>query len=219
MEYYFKSITNLFFFLLPVLVGFKKLRILDRSLKMFLLFALSSFIGELSAFFSANIYKNNLPVYNTFHILNVTILCFYFKEHFQLKVSKRRINYLIGFNLIVWLFTILYIHSISSINSTFLAYQGVLTIGFSVYLMEDIVSQRSREFFKLKTSCHFWIAFLLLIYWCFSIMQWILYRFFSAETMGFCYLELSLIIINMAINFCFALIFIQYPKMIQSNGH
>jgi hypothetical protein len=219
MEYYFKSIANLFFFLLPVLIGLKRFTILDKALKIFFLFALSSFIGELSAFFSANVYKNNLPVYSVFSIINLTIICFYFKEHFQLKRSKNRINFLIGFNLIVWLFTIFYIHSITSVNSTFLGYQGILTMGFSVHLMENIVSRRSREVFDLKTSSHFWIAFLLLVYWCFSIMQWILYSFFSVETMGFWYLELSLIIINMAINFCFALIFIQYPKMIQSNGH
>lgn len=206
-------------FLFPILFGVRNFTTLDRAAKFFLFFAVSSFLTELTAFFCAVYFNTNLSVYNVFNILNFTLVILYFKELIRFKKSTLFFNCLIFFNLIIWLITLMKIHSLNSINSTFLGYQGILTMCLSVYLMEHIVFRQSRAVFDLRTSPHFLIAFLLLVYWCFSIMQWILYRYFTNDTFGFQYLDLSLTIINMIINFCFALVFMKYPKMIKSNGH
>lgn len=219
MNYYLESGINLTIFFLPILFGLKNYKILDQGAKLFLLFAVSSFVGELTAFFSAVYFKTNLPIYNFFNILNFTLVTLYFKYQVNLKNSKSVFNFIIVVNIVVWMITLFEIHSINSINSTFLGYQGILTMCLSVYLMEYIVFRQSRAVFDLRTSPHFLIAFLLLVYWCFSIMQWILYQFFTMSTYGFRHLEVSLTVINMIINFCFALVFIKYPKMIKSNGH
>lgn len=219
MNYYIESLLNLTFFFLPILFGVRNLKALDKAAKIFLIFAVSSFLTELTAFFYAVYFKTNLSVYNVFNILNFTLVALYFKELIKFKKSEVFFKSLIPINITIWLFTIFKIHSLNSINSAFLGYQGIVTISLSVYLMEYIVFKQSRTVFNLKTSPHFSIAFLLLVYWCFSIMQWILYQYFTNRTFGFQYLDLSLTIINMVINFCFALIFLKYPKMIKSNGH
>jgi hypothetical protein len=206
-------------FLLPILFGARNFKMLDSAAKIFLLYAVSSFLTELTAFLCAVYFKTNLSVYNVFNILNFTLITLYFRELIKFKQSGLIFNFLILVNTIVWLITLFEVHSLHSINSTFLGYQGILTMCLSVYLMEHIVFRQNRVVFDLRTSPHFLIAFLLLVFWCFSIMQWILYRYFTNETFGFQYLDLSLTIINMIINFCFALVFIKYPKMIKSNGH
>lgn len=213
MDYYARSALNLILFLLPVLIGIRNYNSHDKALKIFVIFALSSFVGELSAFYCAIKFKNNLAVYNGFSIVNLLIICFYFKEHFSSQKSKKIFNILILLSVLVWIVTAFVIHSLKSINSTFLGYQGLLTITLSACLMEEIVARKSKEVFSLKSSIHFWIALLLLVYWCFSIMQWLLYRYIINETIAFKYLELSLIIINMFINLCFALIFYVNPKL------
>lgn len=219
MNYYTVSLINLILFFLPIVIGIKHYNLLEKALKVFLFFAISSSSGELIAFFCALIFKNNLPIYNLFSIINLVLLCGYFREQLINESQKKAINLLITFSILFWLFSIFYLHSINSINSIFLGYQGIVTMCLSAYIMEYIVFRQSRTVFNLKTSPHFLIAILLLVYWCFSIMQWILYRIFTRETPGFHFLDISLIVINMSINFCFTIVFLKYPKMIKSNGH
>jgi hypothetical protein len=202
---------------MPVVFGLKRYALLDRASRFFLLYAISSFIGELIAFYAALKFNNNLPVYNVASLVNICVICFYFSECIELLKRNNSGLKLMIINVLVWIISVFFIHSFFSINTTFLAYQGVLTIALAVYAMENLVTQKSQTLFYLRSSPHFWFDCLLLVYWCSTIMQWIVYWYFTNKMAGFQYLNLSLTIINILINVFLAVVFYMYPKLKQQD--
>ncbi len=218
MIYYLESYLYLFTCFLPFLYGIKRFKLLDRASRTFSLIATISFIAEIVALYAAVKYHNNLPVYNVSQLLTVVLVCLYFNDAID-SFKKYYVGIVLAaISTLVWSFTIFFVHSIITMNSTFMAYEGIVTIGMAVFSMENLVSKRSHSLFKLKYSHHFWFAWMLLIYWCCSIVQWILYKYFTKEVDQSQYLDLSLTIISMLINIGFALIFFYYPKMKQKNA-
>ncbi|HTN16142.1 MAG TPA: hypothetical protein VL092_00570 [Chitinophagaceae bacterium] len=215
MQYYIESIIYLIVYLMPVLFGLRRYAVLDKASRFFLLYAISSFIGELIAFFAALKFNNNFPVYNVASVINICLICFYFSECIERLKRNNMALRLTVINIVVWIISVFFIHSFFSINTTFLAYQGVLTIALAVYAMEHLVAQKSHALFHLRSSPHFWFDSLLLVYWCFTIMQWVVYRYFTYKTGGFIYINLSLTIINILINVALAAVFYAYPKLKQ----
>lgn len=219
MSYYYFE-TGLYFatILLPVFYGLKRFKVIDKASRFILLLLITSFVGEVIALYSALVYKTNLAVYNIVQLLIAIILCFYFNYCID-NFKKHNIGIIIAFvSFIVWLITIAKIHTLSSINSSFLAYKGIIIITMSIISMENLISNGSHHLFKILNSSHFWFAWILLIYWCFSIVQWILYQYYTSAANGFQYLNLSLVIITMLVNIGYTLVFFFYPKMNDKHG-
>lgn len=218
MIYFLESYLYLFTCFLPFLYGIKRFKVFDKASRVFSLIAIISFLAEVVALYAVVKYKNNLSVYNISELLTMILICMYFNEAID-SFNKYRIGIVLAaISVLVWCCTIFLMHTIMAVNSVFMAYEGILTIGMAVFSMENLVSKRSHSLFKLKYSPHFWFAWMLLIYWCCSIAQWILYKYFTKEVDQAHYLDLSLTIISMLINVGFALIFFYYPKMKQKNA-
>lgn len=213
MSYYLESALYLFTCLLAFLMGLKRLAILDRAFRIFVLITGITFIGELLALYSAIVFHNNLIIYNIMKLFIVILICLYFNAFISV-FRKYRVGVILSaLTGIVWTVSLIFEHSLSVINTAFMAYEGIITIGMSIFSMEYIISRRADKFFKLQNSPHFSLACILLAYWCFTIVQWVLYNYFSLGTRWFDFLELSLTIVSMLLNIGVAVIFFFYPKM------
>lgn len=213
LSYYTQSIIYLISFFIPMLFGIMRFKQLDNGLQLIVYLLIVSFIIEVIAFFFAILYKNNLVIYNFELLINTILLFNYFKFNIeQLKNTFHSI--LITASIFTfWLFTILFICKIDSINTTFIIFQGVFVMGLSILLLDKLSSQKRRVVYKLSQSPNFWIATILLFYWCLTFMQWSLYRTFTKEAISTEYIDTSLTIITILLNLGYAYILFRYPKL------
>ncbi|MES2478910.1 MAG: hypothetical protein V4561_07480 [Bacteroidota bacterium] len=218
MSYFIESVLYLISSFLPVLMGIKRYTLFDKPTRFIFYLAITSFLGEVIALFCAIQYHNNLWVYNIVQILMTLILCFYYGNSIDLFKRKKLGLYIASISIIVWISSLLLVHSFFSINSTYLAYMGTITILMSIISMDNLIAQKSHSLYKIIYSPHFWFAWILLIYWCFSMIQWMIYKYYTVQTVNFKYIELSLTIITMLVNFGYTAVFFYYPKMLKKNA-
>ena len=190
----------------------------DKPTRFIFYLVIASFLGEVIALFCAVQYHNNLWVYNIVQISMTLILCFYYGNCIELFKRKKLGFYIAFISLLVWICSLLLEHSFFSLNSTYLAYMGTITILMSIISMDSLVAQKSHSLYNIVYSPHFWFAWILLIYWCFSMIQWMIFKYYSAQAVNFKYIGLSLTVITMLVNFGYTALFFYYPKMLKKNA-
>lgn len=184
----------------------------DKGFKIITHLVFVSFLVEILALFSALVFKNNLVVYNFELVINTLLILCYF-ESLLPKLNKFGIIKILKVvTFVFWILSITLLHKINTINTSFLIFSGVLNICLSVLFLDALSSDKRKTYFRLSDSPNFWITSILLFYWCFSFVQWALYRTFTKDTFGFEFLELSLTLVTILVNFGYTFIFFSYPK-------
>lgn len=212
MNYYLQSAIYLASFLIPCGVSIFRYKQFDKGFKTIALLVFVSFFVEVFALFSAVVFKNNLMIYNFELLINTILTLSYFEIIMQKlkKIGVIRILQVLTF--IFWVLSVTMLHKINSINTSFLIFSGVLNISLSILFLDTLSSDKRKEIFRLSDSPNFWITSILLFYWCFSFVQWALYRTFTKETYGFELLEMSLTLVTILVNLGYSIIFFRYPK-------
>jgi hypothetical protein len=192
--------------------------VIDLPSQLILFWVIISLITEIIALLFAIILRNNFLVYNIFSLVSLLLLGVYFK-----KVIKRFRNYyfMLGYTSIItilWMYSVYYQNSLFTLNSPLMLIEGAVIIAFSILSIDNIVSVQSKRYFKLTTSIHFWFAVVFLFYWCITILQWGLYKYFVAQAPWSQYLNLALSFAGTLVNLSIAILFYISPKLKQADA-
>jgi hypothetical protein len=199
-------------------MGVKRYTSFDKATRLILYVAIVSFVIELIALYTEIKYRNNLPIYNIASVIYLLLLGLYFSKIITLfNTDAFRKLYSIAI-LLIWIATLFYEKSLFVLNSAFMIIVGIVVICFSILSIDNIVSVQSKRYFKLTTSIHFWFAVVFLFYWCITILQWGLYKYFSEKISGYEYINLALSLVSTLVNIAFGMLFYNYPKLKQADA-
>jgi len=172
-----------------------------------------SFFGELIALTSVLYYHTNLAVYNVIGICNLVLICLYFNKAIPVFAEYQIGKVLSVASVIVWLLSVYSLDSMHNSDTPYMFFEGGLTLGMTGFSMEHLLVKKSRSGIRLRSSPHFWFAWILFAYWCISISQWLLYRYFEDLVQTHTWFSSMLLAVTVLVNLGFLMVFFWYPKM------
>jgi hypothetical protein len=187
--------------------------ILDKASKIIGLYLLLTLITELLAFMGIILYRYNIPIYNTYSIVQFYLLTIYFSQTTILLRKKATRNS------ILLLGTFIYIQdSIVSRdfmldpNSGFLAFESISFVCFSLIYFYDVLNEKSESHIL---SQHFWFTGILLTFWSFTLLSWLvgltIYQSLKDNSIILNYMMWAINIITYT---GFGLVFLFYRKLL-----
>lgn len=212
MNYYVFAYAYLFTAFLPVIIGVAMIRQLDEAARIFLLMVAVSFLGELAAFCTAVVYRNNLPAYNISSIIEMVILCFYF-NYIIGPFRKHHLGIIIGaVSLIVAILTLIYGQPITKVNNYFMVYQGIVIISMSMIYQVQLL--RQHPYLGFKDIPHYWFTSALMFFWTLTVLNWAFYDYlyvrFPVHRM---LLNYAIALVALITYLAFCATFLLYSKM------
>lgn len=134
-------------------------------LKLFSLLIGAAVISEFFAYFGPRIwgYKNNMPVYNIYHIFEFCGAAYFYKLIIHTKkMQKAIIAFLIAYP-VYWAVNVFFIHGIGDWNSNIEIVGGVFTVFLAAtYCYRLFISD---EPIRFSTCSEFWISVATIIYY------------------------------------------------------
>ncbi|WP_293299849.1 hypothetical protein [Pedobacter sp. UBA4863] len=197
-----------------IAIGLYNLRHMDRALKIVLLLLFVSLSSEILGIYAAYRFRNNIPVYNTYSIIEATLVCLYFNELFLVKKRKWIGNILAG---IIFLSGIAYhlaYHPNNATSSIFLTIEGFLTIIFCLtYIYKTALGVMPRRY------QHIWISLVFLVYWTLTMLNWVSYDYLTIALPKHKWIIDHIIFLtSLLTNLCFTILFIRLPYLNLRHG-
>ena len=171
-----------------------------------------SFLTEALAYFAAKRFHNNIPVYTVFSLFELMLTSLYFNYCIDI-FYKYRIGVYIGIvGFILGVLNIIFLQSISRINSNFLFFEGIVIIAMAFTLFARLVMKH--DTLRIKAYHHFWFAVILTFYWCSNFFNLSLYQqiIFAHKPIALL-LNMLNFIVNIITYLSIAIVFLLYPKM------
>lgn len=196
---------------LSLLIGLLRYKHCDTASGIIILLLAVTLISELTSYYFAVTYSNNMPVYHVFNPTELLIISFYF--NFSIKAFRRKnIGIYIGLiGVVLGIINTVFFQPIKSLNSYFLLFEGFTVIFMSLFsyreMFEDIHVNAAR-------NPHFWFSSIFLFISGVTYSNWALYGFVGAEmteivpSINFIILTVSTIAYA-----CFGIVFFLIPKM------
>jgi len=188
--------------------GVLRLRSMDRGGKLILLLIVLGLLTEAVATWAGIYYRNNMPVYAVFNVVEVVLVSLFYDESLDLFRRRRAGRVIAALAVLLWIANLLWLQSIKVSNSNFMILGGVYIIVFS-----SLAAFRDQLDEPEQHRLHFWLNLVLLFYWGISLLTWFLYddmvRFLGK---GSRYPMLTIHIINWLTNLSFSAVFLFTPK-------
>ncbi|MEO6831234.1 MAG: hypothetical protein ABI378_03185, partial [Chitinophagaceae bacterium] len=169
-------------------------------------------IAEVVARMAAIRFGNNMPVYALYSPIELLLICLYF--NFSIPTLQRRgIGwYLAILGILVSVLNAVFFQPLTTFNSNFLYFEGVVIIGLSLYSFYFLV--RSSDDLQLTKLRHFWFSFIQCSFWTITFINWGLYEYFIVHVQRFVpAINIFISVISGVAYLCIALVFWQYPKL------
>jgi len=207
-------IIYLFFLVTTAIAIFSHKKALSRGDLWFGILIVTTIIMESIAWASATLFRNNIQVYYVYNLLQLFMITRYFTESIPY-LKKKRIGTVVSLaGLVLWLSNAIFIRSMKIIGPVFLIFEAMCVIAlcltaFYFLLLEDET--------RLLRKSLFWVTALLVTFWSFTFLNWGLdpysYEFTAPWKRIY---EYSIYYINLFTYLGFAMVFINYKKLIPS---
>lgn len=148
--------------LFALLAGLRRFSKLDYAAKLLCILMIITLLDEVCSFYASREYKNNIPVYNVFSVIEFILVSLYF--NYSIDVFKKRgigIYAAIGGCLLGALD--IYYQTINHLDSYFLFFDGIGVITMALYSIARMAEKYDDLDFKRYP--HFWISMLLTFFW------------------------------------------------------
>ncbi len=212
-QYYIQLGIALFSSSLPCITGSLRFRQLDLSSRIFYFLLVIGLLTEITAYFIAKSYRNNLAVYNISALLQVMAICLFFNYAID-KFKIRHTGWVIGvISMLVGILNMTFLQPINVPNTYYSNYQMILVILLMLTLLQNDLLPAIYTY-RIRWSVHFWLAFLLTNLVILNFVCVSLYDFFLEELGKDMYVvDVTLVVANSIFNIGFAYIFFRYPQM------
>lgn len=196
--------------------GIYRYKILDDAAKIFAVFVCLSVVSENLAFFAAQKFRNNMPVYAIYSLIEFGMVSLYFNN--AIDVFRRyNIGYYVGIaGIILGILNIAFLQGLNQLNSYFLVFEGICIIGMALFSFFRLLLKHDQ--LRLNRYHHFWFATILAFFWSVTFINWSLYDYFSLKfTDKMWIINASIIVVNIITYLAISSVFILYPKMQRNN--
>ena len=190
------------------LIHYKKM---DKPTRIMVWYVTITLISESIATYAAFVFKNNLPVFHVYNVVQFLLLSLYFNY----SVDKQRIakGWIIGLSGIILsvVNSVYFQHPTKELNTNFVIVESFLIIGMSLFSFYRLLAS---DVIYIHLSPKFWFSAILLVFWSFTFFYWlvgvIIYK--SLPNMAF-WLDTMIWFINIICYSAFAAVFLSYNKM------
>jgi len=198
------------------LLSIYRFKMLDAASKVFSILICFSFITELTTNYAAKKYQNNESIYAIYELLDFGLTCLYFNYSIDVFRRKNIGIYIGAVGIFLGIINILFIQHISSQNSFFLLFEGIMVIGMSLFAFSRLLL--NDESLHLYSYPHFWILSILTFSSSITFLNWGLYDYFVITLKNKIWIiDIFLLIVNIISYIGFSLVFLFYPKLKHGN--
>ena len=164
--YYFTQASML----IPMIIGFKYLRVLNFSTKVILFYLIASLSSEVLAVISMKLFGNNLIIYGTFNLLSFLILFLAYEKKFDESLLKK-ILWLIAIIIFIGIFVdFIFIKGSAAFLSESLTisylFLSIVIVSYLIKLLKDT------EKVRIESVPFFWISIGLLLFFASSMLPY-----------------------------------------------
>lgn len=154
-----------------IIVGMCKYLILDNSTRIMFFYIFIATAAEITAYYCAKEYKNNLPVYHILSPIQLAVLSFYYSS--IISTIKKRVALIISIGgVIIAIFNAVFVQNpFKQLNTYFLVLESIVIIVMTLYFFYYYLNLDYDSSRKLLT--HFIISCLLLLFWSFTFLYWL----------------------------------------------
>lgn len=197
---------------LASIIGLVHYKIMDRAFQLLVIYMIVTFCSEGIAIYCAYVYKNNLPIYHVYALVQYLLLAAYY-IHSLKALNRRKIKWLI---LILGVFftlvnTSFIQHPLKQLNTNFIVFESFVIILLSLYSFYYLIDEDNID---VKYNPNFWITSLLLIFWSFTFFYWLVgVALYNSMINKPIWLDAMITAINLLTYSGFGIIFLLYPKM------
>jgi hypothetical protein len=166
-------------------------------------------IAEIIAAFSANIWKNNYPVFHIYSPVEFLLISLYFNYTVSL-LRKNNVGIILGLaGIPAAILNTFFLEPILTINAYYLLFEGVGIIFYGLCaLYEDLLSES-----RVYNKSSFWLTLSFLVYWGVTFTGWGIYTLLKPETKTvYIIVNYVLTITNYLFYAAICLIFLRYNK-------
>lgn len=157
--------------LLAILGGIRKLKYKDRAYKILVGLLFVTFISELTAYWAAIKFQNNMFVYHFFAPIQLVILGKYFDDIDKSK--KFPFGFYIGIiGIIIAVINTVYFQPLQILNSNFLLFEGLVIMCLALYTFQRILTDDNVDIYRYG---HFWMIVIFIFFWSITYTWWALY--------------------------------------------
>lgn len=209
--YEYKEVIFLNIVLISIILGLIHIKRMDKAIRILVLYLVITFISETSAIYCAFAFRNNLPIYHIYGLIQYSLLCSYYIYAIPIQNKWHVfILYTLGISLGITN-SVLIQNPLKEFNSNFIAYISFTIILLSLFSFYRLLESTEIDILRMP---HFWITTLLLIFWSFTFFYWVIgTKLNDATIKGRQWLDVIFMSINYLAYSGFAVVFWQYPKM------
>lgn len=184
---------------------------MDKAFKILLSYLIITLISEPLAMYLAYVYKNNLPQYHIYGLIQYVLLCSYYIYATPIKNKYAKIA-IISFGILVSIINSLFIQNPFKVyNSNVTAFSSFVLMLLSLNALYVLLESDEID---IMNNPHFWITTILLIFWSFTFFYWVIgTKLNDATIKGRQWLDVIFMSINYLAYSGFAVVFWLYPKM------
>jgi len=155
-----------------VIVGLYNLRQKDKPVKIMVLLLCITLASELTAYWAAVKFQNNMFVYHIFAPVQLLILAKYFDE-IEPYLKKQKVGIIVGIvGILGTIINTYFYQSINTLNSNFLLFEGLIIMGLSLYTFRRILNTETINIYRYP---YFWFNIILVFFWSVTYTIWALY--------------------------------------------
>ncbi len=210
-HYHLVAFINISLLLIAFLSGMLRRRFLDIASKIFCTYIGLTLLEECIAYYCAVKFHQNIPVLRVFNLVEIATLSLYFNYCIEF-FRKRNIGIHIAIiSSLIGLYNMIACGSMYHLSGFFMYYEGIVIIMMALLSLFQLV--KSYSYLVITTNPHFWFAFILIIYWCLSIIDWAFYDFFTIAAPAYKYwISYAIGFINYPFYITVIFTFLRYPQ-------
>lgn len=198
------------------ITGAIRCRVIEKSLKILCKLFFITLIVEILAYYTAIKYRNNMPVYGAFGVLQFFLIALYFNYSVDYFKEKNIGIYVGAIGSSLGLVNYFFVQKPYAFNTYFLLAESIIVVAMSLIAFYNML--QSDNDMRLRNNPHFWFTAIFLFFWTATFLFWGLYDFLIEQIkVNAGLLHLSLILINVITYIGFGTVFLLYPKMKTAN--
>lgn len=212
MWWIYKNIPYQAILLLSSIIGLVHYKKMDKAFHLLIVYLWLTLFCEGLAVYSAIVYKNNLPIYHTYSLVQYLLLSGYYISSVK-DLNKPILKWFVIITGIA--FTIVNTsfiqHPLKELNTHFIVFESFVIILLSLYSFYHLIDD---DDLNIRRNSHFWVTSLLLVFWSCTFFYWLVgVALYDSMINKPIWLDAMIMAINILTYSGFGIIFLLYPKM------
>jgi len=203
-------------FLLTLGIGLYNFPSMDKGGKIICFLLFTEILNESIALYTATKFHTNIPEYNIYSLVELSITCWYFNNIID-TFKRKNIGFYIGVvGVGLGILDLIFLEHINVMNSYFLFLEGFLIIGMCLFAFFRLLLKHDE--LRLFKYTHFWFICIFLFFWCITYLSWGLYDIIGKNFSQYIpIISFCIWMVNIITYGGIGLIFFFYPKMQNSD--